>query len=56
MKNLSIIITGVTGNLGKAVAEKFLTEGHKVIGTVHSIQKNDTNITNHYCPTKIIKG
>ena len=46
MKNLSIIITGVTGNLGKAVAEKFLTEGHKVIGTVHSIQKNDTNITN----------
>lgn len=43
---MSIIITGASGNLGKAVAEKFLTEGHTVTGTVHSIQKSITNITN----------
>ncbi|MFT3678914.1 MAG: SDR family NAD(P)-dependent oxidoreductase [Ferruginibacter sp.] len=30
----TIIITGVTGNLGKAVAEKFISKEYKVIGTV----------------------
>lgn len=30
----NILITGVTGNLGQAVAQRFLAEGHKVIGTV----------------------
>lgn len=30
------LITGVSGNLGHAVAEKFLAEGYKVIGTVLS--------------------
>jgi NAD(P)-dependent dehydrogenase (short-subunit alcohol dehydrogenase family) len=29
------IVTGATGNLGRAVADKFLSEGYKVIGTVH---------------------
>lgn len=41
-----VIITGASGNLGKAVADKFLTEGHIVTGTVHSTPKNDTNNTN----------
>lgn len=31
----TIIITGVTGNLGSAVAKKFIGEGYDVIGTVH---------------------
>ncbi|HEV8284408.1 MAG TPA: SDR family NAD(P)-dependent oxidoreductase [Chitinophagaceae bacterium] len=30
----TIIITGVSGNLGQAVAKKFLSEGFNVIGTV----------------------
>lgn len=30
----NILITGVTGNLGQAVAQRFLAEGHSVIGTV----------------------
>src|SRR5436190_6124515 len=30
----TVIITGVSGNLGQAVAKKFLTENFKVIGTV----------------------
>jgi NAD(P)-dependent dehydrogenase (short-subunit alcohol dehydrogenase family) len=32
MKN--ILITGASGNVGKAAVEKFLTEGHRVIATV----------------------
>ncbi len=28
------IVTGSTGNLGKAVVNKFITEGYKVIGTI----------------------
>ncbi|MBL0132776.1 MAG: SDR family NAD(P)-dependent oxidoreductase [Chitinophagaceae bacterium] len=30
----NILITGVTGNLGQAVAQRFLAEGYNVIGTV----------------------
>jgi NAD(P)-dependent dehydrogenase (short-subunit alcohol dehydrogenase family) len=30
----TVIVTGASGNLGKAVAEKFLQEGYDVIGTV----------------------
>ena len=30
----TVIITGVSGNLGQAVAKKFLAENFKVIGTV----------------------
>lgn len=30
----NILITGVTGNLGQAVAQRFLAEGHSVYGTV----------------------
>jgi len=31
----SALITGAAGNLGQAVAEKFVKEGYKVTGTVH---------------------
>ena len=31
----TVIITGASGNLGKACVEKFLAEGYKVIATVH---------------------
>ena len=34
----SVIITGASGNLGKAIAEKFLIEGYNVAGTVLSKQ------------------
>lgn len=30
------IVTGASGNLGQAVVKKFISEGHKVIGTVTS--------------------
>ena len=30
----NVIITGASGNLGKATVEKFITEGYKVIATV----------------------
>src|SRR6187551_2950565 len=30
----TVLITGASGNLGKACVEKFLTEGYKVIATV----------------------
>ncbi|AEE49781.1 SDR family NAD(P)-dependent oxidoreductase [Haliscomenobacter hydrossis] len=32
----SILITGASGNLGQAVAHKFLTEGYTVLGTGHT--------------------
>lgn len=38
----TIIITGAGGNLGKAVAKKFMDEGYTVVGTVHS-KSNATN-------------
>ena len=34
-KNKTAIVTGATGNLGKAVATKFMKNGYHVIGTVH---------------------
>lgn len=46
MRKMSIIVTGALGNLGKTVAEKFLTEGHIVTGTVHSAPQIDKNIIN----------
>jgi len=30
------IITGAAGNLGKAVAKKFIQEGYQVVGTIHN--------------------
>ena len=32
----SIIITGASGNMGAAVAERLMSEGYHIIGTVHS--------------------
>ena len=34
MGDKTAIVTGASGNLGQAVAKKFLNEGYKVIGTV----------------------
>ena len=43
-KNKIALITGTTGNLGKAVADKFLENDYQVIGTVHHKKEgNDTN-------------
>jgi len=44
----TVIVTGASGNLGQAVAKKFLNEGYKVIGTVipndpAAINMNDPN-------------
>lgn len=39
------IVTGATGNMGKAVAEKFLQEGYAVIGTVNKQEPAETNTT-----------
>ncbi|MBS1548765.1 MAG: SDR family NAD(P)-dependent oxidoreductase [Bacteroidetes bacterium] len=36
MASRNVLITGVTGNLGKAVARKFKEEGDKVFGVSHS--------------------
>lgn len=36
-----VIVTGSTGNMGQAIAKKFITEGHFVIGTVTA---NDATI------------
>lgn len=47
MANKVAIITGASGNLGKAVADKFLAGGYIVSGTVHSRKENDTNSTNN---------
>lgn len=46
MANKVAIVTGASGNLGKAVVDKFLAAGYMVNGTVHSGRKNDTNSTN----------
>ena len=34
MKNKTVIITGVSGNMGQAVLELFLAKGYSVVGTV----------------------
>ncbi|OJY92636.1 MAG: hypothetical protein BGP14_15075 [Sphingobacteriales bacterium 44-15] len=47
MANKVAIITGASGNLGKAVVDKFLAAGYMVNGTVHSGKKNDTDSTNN---------
>lgn len=39
------IVTGATGNMGKAVVEKFLQEGYTVIGTVNKQESIETNTT-----------
>ena len=45
-KNKIAIITGATGNLGKAVAGKFLENDYHVIGTVHHKKEgNDADIS-----------
>jgi NAD(P)-dependent dehydrogenase (short-subunit alcohol dehydrogenase family) len=37
----TVIVTGAAGNLGKAVAEKFILQGYRVIGTVTKKQQED---------------
>ncbi len=34
MKNKTAVITGASGNMGKAVIKKFLAEGYNVVGTI----------------------
>jgi len=34
MVKKTVIVTGASGNLGKAIVDKFITEGYFVIGTV----------------------
>ena len=41
----TVIVTGATGNLGKAVIGKFLSEGHTVIGT--TTRKTETAFDKH---------
>lgn len=41
-KNKVAIVTGATGNLGKAVSDKFLENNYHVIGTVH--HKKEENV------------
>lgn len=45
----TIIISGADGNLGKALAEKFLKEGHHVESLVHHApEENQVNDSLHY--------
>ena len=44
-KNKVAIVTGATGNLGKAVANKFLENNYKVIGAVHH-KKEENDVSN----------
>lgn len=39
MPTKTVIITGVSGNLGRAVSKKFIEEGYKVIGTIRNKQE-----------------
>jgi NAD(P)-dependent dehydrogenase (short-subunit alcohol dehydrogenase family) len=41
----NILITGASGNLGKAAVEKFLAEGYRVIATVSPGKKFDYDVT-----------
>lgn len=47
------IITGVAGNLGKAVAKKFVDEGYSVIGTIHGQSENDNFPKNSFEEKKV---
>jgi NAD(P)-dependent dehydrogenase (short-subunit alcohol dehydrogenase family) len=42
----TIIITGSSGNLGRAVVKKFLNEGYKVIGT--DMRMHEENVHEHF--------
>lgn len=42
------IITGAAGNLGQAVAKKFMDEGYHVVGTIHTQSAADDGIKNNY--------
>ncbi|MEO8721067.1 MAG: SDR family NAD(P)-dependent oxidoreductase [Ginsengibacter sp.] len=44
----TIIITGVAGNLGQAVAKKFNNEGYNVIGTIHTQSSVEHSINNSF--------
>ena len=50
----TIIITGVSGNLGQAVAKKFLNEGYKVIGTVVPNDPVHLDIKNQNLETVVV--
>lgn len=45
MPSKTIIITGAEGNLGQAVAKKFLDKDYNIIGTIH--KKGKDNFTDH---------
>ena len=44
----SVIVTGASGNLGRAVVQKFLEEKWQVTGTVIPGDDVDLGITNNY--------
>ena len=46
MANKVAIVTGASGNLGKAVVDRFTAEGYLVSGTVHSGEKRETHSPN----------
>lgn len=60
----TVFITGASGNLGKAVVEKFLAEGYKVLATVSpgktlgfenpNIETFETDVTNEESISKVV--
>lgn len=44
----NILITGVTGNLGKAVAQEFKNAGHKVYGVSHAAEPEAGTLNGFY--------
>jgi NAD(P)-dependent dehydrogenase (short-subunit alcohol dehydrogenase family) len=45
--NKKVLITGVTGNLGKAVAEEFIRSGYDVVGLSRSMSKEPLSFENN---------
>ena len=62
----TVFITGASGNLGKAVVEKFLAEGYKVIATVSpgktlgfenaNIETFEADVTNEESISKVVNS